>query len=56
MSKKTIELLEENNRLAKENTETMKNTFVDIRFDESGYHVHQRKLSQQAKKRAKIYR
>ena len=55
-SKRTIELLEENNRLAKENTETMKNTFIDIRFDEGSFHLHQRKLSQQAQKRAKIYR
>lgn len=55
-AKKTNELLILQNEKIDRNTETMKNTFVDIRFDESGYHLHQRKLSQQAKKRAKIYR
>ena len=55
-SKRTIELLELQNQKIDRNTETMKNTFIDIRFDESGYHLHQRKLSQQAKKRSKIYR
>ena len=55
-AKKTNELLIQTNEKIDRNTETMKNTFVDIRFDESGYHLHQRKLSQQAKKRAKIYR
>lgn len=55
-SKRTIELLEEQNRKIDLNTETMKNTFVDIRFDEGSFHIHQRKLAKQAQKRAKIYR
>lgn len=55
-SKRTIELLEEQNRKIDLNTETMKNTFVDIRFDEGSFHIHQRKLAKQAQKRSKIYR
>jgi tape measure domain-containing protein len=54
-SKKTIDLLEENNRLAKENTEAMKNTFIDIRFDGKDWRINQRKAAQQAKKHLKIF-